>query len=228
MKPAYRIPDNDCACIAPGTAPAATRPIGRFNVRSFITSIKNGDQVRAGAAARRARHRLRRRPGHPRSRRGRQTAARPGAPRRSAPTWAAIRSASSRSASRCRRAPTICWCAPGTAPERSQPMEALWSPSGYMRNVVESSGRRSLKGSRYGEQTLRRAFAAAALGCRAGHVAPCQRPSRCRRTQPSFARARCLAMRRRRRIAWSATPPSTCSISRRTPRAPIGTPWRNA
>ena len=50
MKPAYRIPDNDCACIAPGTAPAATRPIGRFNVRSFITSLKNGEQVRAGQA----------------------------------------------------------------------------------------------------------------------------------------------------------------------------------
>jgi sulfite dehydrogenase (cytochrome) subunit A len=48
MKPAYRIPDNDCACIEPGTAPAATRPIGRFNVRSFITSVQNGAQLRAG------------------------------------------------------------------------------------------------------------------------------------------------------------------------------------
>ncbi|HEX7441209.1 MAG TPA: molybdopterin-dependent oxidoreductase, partial [Caldimonas sp.] len=38
MKPAYRVPDNDCACIEPGTAPPATRPIGRFTVRSFITS----------------------------------------------------------------------------------------------------------------------------------------------------------------------------------------------
>ncbi len=48
MKPAYRVPDNDCMCIAPGTTPAATRPIGRFNVRSFITSLQNGDKVRAG------------------------------------------------------------------------------------------------------------------------------------------------------------------------------------
>jgi hypothetical protein len=48
MKTAYRIPDNDCACVAPGTAPAATRPIGRFNVRSFITSVQNGAKVRAG------------------------------------------------------------------------------------------------------------------------------------------------------------------------------------
>ena len=48
MKPAYRVPDNDCACIDPGTTPAKTRPIGRFNVRSFITSLKDGQQLRAG------------------------------------------------------------------------------------------------------------------------------------------------------------------------------------
>ena len=51
MKPAYRIPDNDCACIEPGTAPAATRPIGRFNVRSFITSLRDGARLRAGQQA---------------------------------------------------------------------------------------------------------------------------------------------------------------------------------
>jgi DMSO/TMAO reductase YedYZ molybdopterin-dependent catalytic subunit len=50
MKPAYRIPDNDCACIEPGTTPAATRPIGRFNVRSFITSLQNGARVASGQA----------------------------------------------------------------------------------------------------------------------------------------------------------------------------------
>ncbi len=48
MKPAYRVPDNDCMCVAPGTTPAATRPIGRFNVRSFITSLQNGARIRAG------------------------------------------------------------------------------------------------------------------------------------------------------------------------------------
>jgi DMSO/TMAO reductase YedYZ molybdopterin-dependent catalytic subunit len=50
MKPAYRIPDNDCACIEPGTAPQATRPIGRFNVRSFITSVIDGQVLNAGQA----------------------------------------------------------------------------------------------------------------------------------------------------------------------------------
>ena len=48
MKPAYRIPDNDCACVAPGTVPTATRPIGRFDVRSFITSLATGQTVTAG------------------------------------------------------------------------------------------------------------------------------------------------------------------------------------
>jgi len=51
MKPAYRVPDNDCACIEPGTTPAATRPIGRFNVRSFITSLQDGAQLRVGQQA---------------------------------------------------------------------------------------------------------------------------------------------------------------------------------
>jgi sulfite dehydrogenase (cytochrome) subunit A len=49
MKPGYRVPDNACACVEPGTAPPATRPIGRFNVRSFITSVASGAQVPAGS-----------------------------------------------------------------------------------------------------------------------------------------------------------------------------------
>jgi len=48
MKGAYRIPDNDCACVEPGTAPKATRPIGKFNVRSFITSVAEGAKVKPG------------------------------------------------------------------------------------------------------------------------------------------------------------------------------------
>ena len=49
MKSAYRIPDNDCAFVEPGTAPKVTVPIGRFNVRSFITSLADGGKVKAGA-----------------------------------------------------------------------------------------------------------------------------------------------------------------------------------
>lgn len=48
MNPAYRIPDNTCACIEPGTTPRKTVPIARFNVRSFITSLDNGAKVRSG------------------------------------------------------------------------------------------------------------------------------------------------------------------------------------
>ena len=48
MNPAYRIPDNACACVEPGTAPAKTIPINRFNVRSFITSLSDGAKVTAG------------------------------------------------------------------------------------------------------------------------------------------------------------------------------------
>src|SRR5258705_5922624 len=48
MNPAYRIPDNPCACVEPGTTPKKTVPISRLNVRSFITSLKDGDRVHSG------------------------------------------------------------------------------------------------------------------------------------------------------------------------------------
>ncbi len=48
MKTAYRIPDNETASVEPGTAPAKTRPIGRYNVRSFITSLTEGAHVPKG------------------------------------------------------------------------------------------------------------------------------------------------------------------------------------
>ena len=49
MATAYRIPDNDCHCVEPGQAPAKTVPIGRFTVRSFITSVRPGETISAGA-----------------------------------------------------------------------------------------------------------------------------------------------------------------------------------
>lgn len=48
MKSAYRIPDNECACVEPGKAPTSTVPIGRFNVRSFITSLAADSVIPAG------------------------------------------------------------------------------------------------------------------------------------------------------------------------------------
>ena len=49
MASAYRMPDNDCACVEPGQAPTATVPIRRFNVRSFITNLADDAKVKAKA-----------------------------------------------------------------------------------------------------------------------------------------------------------------------------------
>jgi hypothetical protein len=48
MKPAYRIPDNACGCVPPGTAPARTVPINRMTVRSFIATPAAGTRVPVG------------------------------------------------------------------------------------------------------------------------------------------------------------------------------------
>ncbi|CAM3784865.1 molybdopterin-dependent oxidoreductase [Roseateles saccharophilus] len=137
MKPAYRVPDNDCACIEPGTTPAATRPIARFNVRSFITSVADGARLPAGA---------------PLAVKGiafdggqgiREVAFSTdgGASWRAATLGADLGRYSFREF-RFGFTP-----APGQHDLRvrawnrsgqSQPMEALWQPAGYMRNVVES------------------------------------------------------------------------------------------
>lgn len=48
MTRGYRLPDNDCSCVAPGTEPAKTRPITNLAVRSFITSVLPGAHLPAG------------------------------------------------------------------------------------------------------------------------------------------------------------------------------------
>lgn len=48
MSKAYRIPDNPGHSVAPGEAPKKTVPIGRFTVRSFITSVPDGAQAPVG------------------------------------------------------------------------------------------------------------------------------------------------------------------------------------
>jgi sulfite dehydrogenase (cytochrome) subunit A len=48
MKSAYRIPDTPNNAVEPGTAPKATIPINRFTVRSFMTSIADGARLKAG------------------------------------------------------------------------------------------------------------------------------------------------------------------------------------
>ena len=51
MQKAYRIPDTPGASIEPGTALKTSIPIGRFNVRSFITSHMEGAVLPKGRAA---------------------------------------------------------------------------------------------------------------------------------------------------------------------------------
>ncbi|MCK9540124.1 molybdopterin-dependent oxidoreductase [Dokdonella sp.] len=48
MTHAYRLPDNACTCVAPGTTPDRTRPISTLAVRSFITSVAAGDTLPTG------------------------------------------------------------------------------------------------------------------------------------------------------------------------------------
>ena len=50
MTTAYRLPDNDCFCVAPGTAAAKTMPISTLPVRSFITSVLAGGVLPVGRA----------------------------------------------------------------------------------------------------------------------------------------------------------------------------------
>src|SRR5471030_1859468 len=51
MKSAYRIPDTPNNSVEPGTAPKATIPINRFNVRSFITNVTDGAKLKPGTTA---------------------------------------------------------------------------------------------------------------------------------------------------------------------------------
>ena len=42
------VTNNACACVGQGTTPTATVPINRLNVRSFITNVTDGAQLRRG------------------------------------------------------------------------------------------------------------------------------------------------------------------------------------
>lgn len=45
MKPAYRIPDNECGCTPPGTKPSRTVPINRMSTRSLIITPGEGEKL---------------------------------------------------------------------------------------------------------------------------------------------------------------------------------------
>jgi DMSO/TMAO reductase YedYZ molybdopterin-dependent catalytic subunit len=137
MKPGYRIPDNACGCVPPGTAPARTVPINRMTVRSFIASPGPGSPVAAGRpvtlkgiafdggygirevqlsaddGATRQRARL----GQDLGRYSFREWAWPWTPSRPGPARVMVRAFN--------------------AIGESQGAEPLWNPAGYLRNVIE-------------------------------------------------------------------------------------------
>jgi sulfite dehydrogenase (cytochrome) subunit A len=48
MTTGYRLPDNECGCVAPATAPVKTTPITKYKVRSFVTSLANNAVIKVG------------------------------------------------------------------------------------------------------------------------------------------------------------------------------------
>lgn len=138
MTTAYRIPNTPGACIEPGTTMKSSVPINRFNVRSFITSHGDG----AKAAAKKATH-------------IRGIAFDGGSGIREVlfsgdggQTWQEAELGDDLGRFSFRewklaytpsQAGAVEWkCRAINRLGESQPMEPLWNPSGYMRNVVET------------------------------------------------------------------------------------------
>jgi len=139
MTTAYRLPDNECQCVEPGSAPAATLPIATLAVRSFITSVQSGESLPAG-----------------RSIELKGIAFDGGSGIKTVDvstaagrTWqaAALGEDLGRFSFREWRL-TVSFASKGAAvlmvraisvQGETQPMEAVWNPAGYRRNIVEST-----------------------------------------------------------------------------------------
>ena len=139
MKPAYRIPDTPGGCIEPGTTPRRTIPIHRFNVRSFITSVLDGARVKRG------REMLVRGIAFDGGHGITQVLFSSDGGR----TWAEAKLGKDHGNYSFREW-TIAFtpgkpgqhalkCKATNRLGESQPLEPLWNPSGYMRNVVETT-----------------------------------------------------------------------------------------
>lgn len=137
MKTAYRIPDNDCGCIEPGTAPKATIPINRFTVRSFITNVVDGAKVKAGAQT----------PLKGIAFDGGKGIKEVAVSTDGGKTWASAKLGKDLGKYSFREWRMPVKLAAGahevkvraTSNEgKTQPMEAQWNPAGYLRNVVET------------------------------------------------------------------------------------------
>lgn len=139
MAAGYRIPDTPGGCIEPGTTPGKTIPISKFTIRSFLTSLTDGATVRPGQAV---------------TLRGIAFDSGEGLTdvQVSVDAGKAWQSATlGKDAGKYSfREWTFPWKPEKAGPTRilcrafnrigeTQPMEPLWNPAGYSRNVVEST-----------------------------------------------------------------------------------------
>lgn len=135
MTTAYRVPDNDCMCVPAGGKPDRTRPIGRLNVRSFLTNVASGDRLRPG------RHTLRGIAfdgGHGIERvEVSVDGGRAWAPARLSPELGRYSFRGWTFAAVLPRGPQTLMARATSRDGGMQPMTQPWNPSGYMRNVVE-------------------------------------------------------------------------------------------
>lgn len=135
----YRVPDNACECVPPGTQPDKLRPVGRFRVRSFLTSLTDGATLAADrevvlrGIAFDGGHGIRR-----------VSVSVDGGK-----TWVEARLGQDLGRYSFREW-TLPWKATGKGPieirtraesgsGEMQPLEASWNPAGYKRNVVETT-----------------------------------------------------------------------------------------
>ena len=137
MKSAYRVPDNDCVCVPVGGKPQTTRPISRLNIRSFLTSHQDGDTLPAGRSVELRGIAFD----------GGAGIARVGISTDDGRIWLEARLGEDLGRYSFRE-----WRVPVLLPKgehrvkvravsssgETQPLEPLWQPSGYMRNVVET------------------------------------------------------------------------------------------
>ena len=138
MNPAYRIPDTEGACVEPGTTPKQTIPIHRMNVRSFITNLAPGAQVARGRLQKvrgiafdggEGIHEVLFSPDDGAT--WQRAELGPDQGRYGFRGWTASFTPNQVGQYRLRVKAT-------NRIGASQPMQALWNPAGYMRNVVES------------------------------------------------------------------------------------------
>lgn len=139
MATAYRIATTPGGCVEPGTTPASTVPITRFKIRSFLTSHFDGAEVKAGVATQLSGIAFDHGAGIT------EVSVSDDGGR----TWQAAELG--RDLGRYSFRPWTCQWKPQKAGPcelkvravnrlgESQPMEPLWNPQGYMRNVVETT-----------------------------------------------------------------------------------------